>query len=67
MFVAETAYPFTLAQDDSLNGRGLGVFSWEATWTAVAGNGWDPTDATSGNGWENQAPCSATTTGRSPP
>ena len=37
------------------NGRGLGVFSWEATWTAVTGNGWDPTDATSGNGWENQA------------
>ncbi|MER6732048.1 glycosyl hydrolase 53 family protein [Streptomyces puniciscabiei] len=91
VFVAETAYPFTLAQDDSLenqidtsgelvsgypatvagqakwmndvasiveavpNGRGLGVFYWEATWTAVAGNGWDPTDAASGNGWENQA------------
>jgi arabinogalactan endo-1,4-beta-galactosidase len=36
-------------------GRGLGVFYWEATWTAVTGNGWDPTDATSGNGWENQA------------
>ncbi len=36
-------------------GRGLGVFYWEATWTAVTGNGWDPTDAGSGNGWENQA------------
>jgi arabinogalactan endo-1,4-beta-galactosidase len=36
-------------------GRGLGVFSWEATWTAVSGNGWDPADTTSGNGWENQA------------
>ncbi|MFJ7151477.1 arabinogalactan endo-beta-1,4-galactanase [Streptomyces sp. NPDC100445] len=36
-------------------GRGLGVFYWEATWTAVPGNGWDPADATSGNGWENQA------------
>ncbi|MFI6035798.1 arabinogalactan endo-beta-1,4-galactanase [Streptomyces sp. NPDC051315] len=36
-------------------GRGLGVFYWEATWTAVTGNGWDPTDASSGNGWENQA------------
>ena len=36
-------------------GRGLGVFYWEATWTAVTGNGWDPADATSGNGWENQA------------
>ncbi|MFG3009714.1 glycosyl hydrolase 53 family protein [Streptomyces cinerochromogenes] len=37
------------------NGRGLGVFYWEATWTAVNGNGWDPADAGSGNGWENQA------------
>ncbi|MFI8189290.1 arabinogalactan endo-beta-1,4-galactanase [Streptomyces sp. NPDC085946] len=36
-------------------GRGLGVFYWEATWTAVPGNGWDPADAASGNGWENQA------------
>ncbi|GAA3845759.1 arabinogalactan endo-beta-1,4-galactanase [Streptomyces phyllanthi] len=37
------------------NGRGLGVFYWESTWTAVTGNGWDPIDASSGNGWENQA------------
>ncbi|MFF5969410.1 arabinogalactan endo-beta-1,4-galactanase [Streptomyces collinus] len=37
------------------NGRGLGIFYWEATWTAVHGNGWDPTDAASGNAWENQA------------
>ncbi|MER5375600.1 arabinogalactan endo-1,4-beta-galactosidase [Streptomyces sp. NPDC002553] len=37
------------------NGRGLGLFHWESTWTAVAGNGWDPADAASGNGWENQA------------
>ena len=36
-------------------GRGLGVFWWDATWTAVAGNGWDTNDPTSGNGWENQA------------
>ena len=35
--------------------KGLGVFYWEATWTAVSGNGWDPTDSSSGNGWENQA------------
>lgn len=35
--------------------KGLGVFHWEATWTAVTGNGRDPTDSTSGNGWENQA------------
>ncbi|ANP52917.1 arabinogalactan endo-1,4-beta-galactosidase [Streptomyces griseochromogenes] len=37
------------------NGRGLGVFNWEATWTAVAGSGRDPADASSGNGRENQA------------
>jgi arabinogalactan endo-1,4-beta-galactosidase len=37
------------------NGRGLGVFWWDATWTAVPGNGWDSTDPQSGNAWENQA------------
>lgn len=36
-------------------GRGLGVFWWDATWTAVDGNGWDPTDPSTGNAWENQA------------
>ena len=36
-------------------GRGLGAFWWEATWTGVKGNGWDPADPTSGNAWENQA------------
>lgn len=36
-------------------GRGLGVFYWDATWTAVPGNGWDPADRSSGNAWENQA------------
>ncbi|MDN3258887.1 arabinogalactan endo-1,4-beta-galactosidase [Streptomyces sp. CSDS2] len=62
-----TGYPATVAgQTKWLNdvasiveavpdGRGLGVFYWEATWTAVPGNGWDPADAGSGNGWENQA------------
>ncbi|GIV73485.1 arabinogalactan endo-1,4-beta-galactosidase [Caldilinea sp.] len=37
------------------NGRGLGIFWWDATWTAVPGNGWDPANPDSGNGWENQA------------
>jgi arabinogalactan endo-1,4-beta-galactosidase len=36
-------------------GRGLGVFYWDATWLAVPGNGWDPSDPLSGNAWENQA------------
>jgi arabinogalactan endo-1,4-beta-galactosidase len=37
------------------NGRGLGIFYWDATWTAVPGNGWDPANPATGNGWENQA------------
>jgi len=37
------------------NGHGLGIMWWDATWTAVPGNGWDPADPTTGNGWENQA------------
>jgi arabinogalactan endo-1,4-beta-galactosidase len=36
-------------------GRGLGIFYWEPTWTAVPGNGWDPANPASGNEWENQA------------
>jgi arabinogalactan endo-1,4-beta-galactosidase len=37
------------------DGLGLGAFYWEPTWTVVAGNGWNPADASSGDGWENQA------------
>ncbi len=37
------------------DGRGLGVFYWDATWTVVPGNGWDTEDPKSGNSWENQA------------
>ena len=32
------------------NGRGLGAFYWDATWTAVPGNGWNPADPTT-PGW----------------
>jgi arabinogalactan endo-1,4-beta-galactosidase len=89
--VVETAYPFTLANNDGTgnsiglasqlvpgypatpagqaanfrdvmsivravpNGKGLGVFYWDATWTAVPGNGWSPRNPASGNAWENQA------------
>jgi len=35
------------------NGKGLGVFWWEPTWTVVAGNGWDPDNPASGDSWEN--------------
>jgi arabinogalactan endo-1,4-beta-galactosidase len=37
------------------NGRGIGVFYWDATWIAVEGNGWDNTNPAEGNAWENQA------------
>jgi arabinogalactan endo-1,4-beta-galactosidase len=37
------------------DGRGLGIFYWDATWTAVPGNGWDSTNPEFGNAWENQA------------
>jgi len=57
-------YPATLA-GQALNlravinaarlGGALGVFYWEPTWTAVKGNGWDPTNLNSGCQWENQA------------
>jgi arabinogalactan endo-1,4-beta-galactosidase len=89
--VAETAYGFTLAENDAQpnifdaslqqaggypatpqgqasmlhdifnavrsvpNGRGLGVFYWEPTWTAVPGNGVDASKPSSGDVWENQA------------
>jgi len=65
--MAVPGYPFTPeGQRDMLrgvmsivravpDGRGLGVFYWDATWIAVPGNGWDPTDPKSGNAWENQA------------
>ncbi|GAA1368465.1 glycoside hydrolase family 53 protein [Streptomyces beijiangensis] len=36
-------------------GKGLGYCYWEGVWTYRKGNGWDPTDATSGNAWENLA------------
>jgi len=91
VIVAETAYPFTLADEDEWEnaidleselipgypatpagqaawlrdlravvralpgGRGRGVFWWDATWTAVEGNGWSPRDPSTGNAWENQA------------
>ncbi|HEX4788205.1 MAG TPA: arabinogalactan endo-1,4-beta-galactosidase [Actinospica sp.] len=63
----ETGYPATPAGQEAMfrdtlsivqavpGGLGLGAFYWEPTWTVVKGNGWDPTDPTSGDGWENQA------------
>jgi arabinogalactan endo-1,4-beta-galactosidase len=36
------------------SGGAIGVFYWEPTWTAIAGNGWDPTNLNSGDQWDNQ-------------
>lgn len=36
-------------------GGAIGVFYWEPTWIATPGNGWDPTNPSSGDGWDNQA------------
>ncbi len=41
--------------DAARAGGAIGVFYWEPTWTAVAGNGWDPANPSSGDQWENQA------------
>ncbi|MGZ9225441.1 MAG: glycosyl hydrolase 53 family protein [Anaerolineales bacterium] len=43
------------AHAGSCHERGLGVMLWDATWTDVPGNGWDPFDPTSPNNWANQA------------
>lgn len=37
------------------DGQGLGYCYWEGVWTYRKGDGWDPTDPTSGNAWENLA------------
>jgi arabinogalactan endo-1,4-beta-galactosidase len=41
--------------DAARSGGAMGVFYWEPSWTAVKGNGWDPTNPNSGCQWENQA------------
>jgi arabinogalactan endo-1,4-beta-galactosidase len=47
---------FTAVQNAAKAGGAIGVFYWEPTWYAVAGNGWDPADIkSSGDGWDNMA------------
>ncbi|MEU4765678.1 glycosyl hydrolase 53 family protein [Actinosynnema sp. NPDC023794] len=47
---------FAAVQNTARNAGASGVFYWEPTWYAVAGNGWNPTDiANSGNEWDNMA------------
>jgi len=65
-FEEQPGYPFTPKGQERMladimtivravpNGRGLGIMWWDATWTAVPGNGWEPARPASGNNWENQ-------------
>jgi len=47
---------FTDVQNAARSGGATGVFYWEPTWYAVAGNGWDPTNiGSSGDGWDSLA------------
>lgn len=47
---------FTAVQNAARSAGAIGVFYWEPTWYAVAGNGWNPADITgTGNEWDNMA------------
>ncbi|GAA1752083.1 glycoside hydrolase family 53 protein [Luedemannella helvata] len=47
---------FTHVQNTARNAGAIGVFYWEPTWTAMAGNGWDPANINgTGNEWDNMA------------
>jgi arabinogalactan endo-1,4-beta-galactosidase len=50
------AKEFGQVQDTARAAGAVGVFYWEPTWYAVAGNGWDPADIKgTGDGWDNMA------------
>ncbi|GAA1831991.1 glycosyl hydrolase 53 family protein [Luedemannella flava] len=47
---------FTHVQNTARNAGAIGVFYWEPTWVARAGNGWDPANINgTGNEWDNMA------------
>jgi arabinogalactan endo-1,4-beta-galactosidase len=47
---------FTAVQNAARAGGAIGVFYWEPTWYAIAGNGWDPANINgTGDQWDNQA------------
>jgi arabinogalactan endo-1,4-beta-galactosidase len=53
---AGQAAEFKAVQDAARSGGASGVFYWEPTWYAVAGNGWDPANINgSGDGWDSLA------------
>ncbi|HEX6468609.1 MAG TPA: glycosyl hydrolase 53 family protein [Streptosporangiaceae bacterium] len=53
---AGQAANFAAVQNTARTAGAIGVFYWEPTWYAVAGNGWDPANINgSGDGWDNMA------------
>jgi len=47
---------FNAVQNAARAGGASGVFYWEPTWYAIAGNGWDPANIWgTGDSWDNQA------------
>ncbi|MDI1462200.1 glycosyl hydrolase 53 family protein [Catellatospora sp. KI3] len=50
------ATEFSHVQNTARNAGAIGVFYWEPTWYAIAGNGWDPANINgTGNQWDNMA------------
>jgi len=53
---AGQASNFTDVQNAARSGGASGVFYWEPTWYAIAGNGWDPANINgTGDQWDNMA------------
>jgi len=53
---AGQASNFTAVQNAARSGGAIGVFYWEPTWYAIAGNGWDPANINgTGDQWDNMA------------
>lgn len=53
---AGQATNFTHVQNTARNAGAIGVFYWEPTWYAIAGNGWDPANMNgTGDQWDNMA------------
>jgi arabinogalactan endo-1,4-beta-galactosidase len=53
---AGQAAEFTAVQDTARAAGAIGVFYWEPTWYAIAGNGWDPANINgTGDQWDNLA------------
>jgi arabinogalactan endo-1,4-beta-galactosidase len=53
---AGQASNFTAVQNTARSAGAIGVFYWEPTWYAIAGNGWDPANVNgTGDQWDNMA------------